>query len=326
MKLSIVIPTYNAERFIRKAYQNILDQNVKEFEIIFVDNNSTDNSVGEIKKLSEVDDRVFCYSAKKQGAASARNKGFEMSTGSYLYFFDVDDEIFPSALNKMIKVFEERPTIDVVFGKFIKSSQRLSQITIPTDQTDEVIIKEKPYWGLRWLKSLKNVVGPAGFMYRRSVFEDIGPYNTDLSINEDTALDIKMGMLCNVAFLDTYVYLYFRHETSTIDHFKKRKTRAELQWPRFVKEHLPFYLEHRSEKEFGRMIRRQMYLLLGRQIFDTKGLSNRRKLKQQLVSDIEALDLPGILRGYLNILVLFPFSYIHKFYGYYLVPYVIKNS
>lgn len=325
MKLSVIIPAYNASRFIRKSYQTILNQNVDDFEIIYVDNNSSDSTLDEIKKLSDTDKRVSWYVQTTQGAGATRNKGLENAKGNYLYFFDVDDDIYPDAINKMINVLDTHQEIEAVFGKMLKSSEGISETVKPQDETDELVIKPKPFWGLQWFSSLKTVVGPPAFLYRREVFDKIGGYNEALRIGQDTAVDIKLGMTCNVAFLDTYIYLYYKHTTSTIEQFKEVTPRATLQWPRFVKEHLPFYLNNTHEKEFGQKFLRQLYNILAKQIYFTKGLANRITFKNQLLSEIEAVKPPFLLRWYLNFLVLLPFSYVLKFYSYYLVPYIVKK-
>jgi glycosyltransferase involved in cell wall biosynthesis len=325
MKLSVIIPAYNASQFILKSYNSILNQNIEDFEIIYVDNNSSDTTLQDIKKLCETDQRVSWYVQETQGAGPTRNKGLEKAKGNYLYFFDVDDEIYPNALHKMIDVLDANPDIEAVFGKMMKSSKGISESSKQLDETNNLIIKPRPFWGLQWFSSLKTVVGPPAFLYRKEVFDKIGGYNEALRIGQDTALDIKLGMTCNVAFLDTYVYLYFKHTASTIEQFKEKTSRATLQWPRFVKEHLPFYLNNKHEKQFGQMFLRQVYNILAKQIYSTKGLTRRYAFKNQLLSEIKSLNLPLLIRLYLNFLVIFPFSYVLKFYSYYLVPYIVKK-
>src|SRR5690606_20647326 len=197
------------------------NQNLKDFEILYVVNNSMDASVENINKLIEKDSKVRLLFQTKQGTAADRNMGIQAAKGDYIYVFDVDDEIYPGALNRMVGVLDSYPDMDAVFGKMVKSYQGISETEKPTDETHEIIFKEKPYWGLYWFENLKHVVGPPAFLYRSNVFSKIGYYNEEIKNTEDTALDIKLGMTCNVAFLDTYVYLYFKHALSTIEMAKK---------------------------------------------------------------------------------------------------------
>ncbi|WP_026753221.1 glycosyltransferase family 2 protein [Sediminibacter sp. Hel_I_10] len=325
MKLSVVIPVYNAAEFIEKSYRSIAEQNLKDFEIIYVNNNSIDNSIKKINKILTNDKRVKLIEQPKQGAAAARNLGIEEAHGDYIYVFDVDDEIYPNALNAMICVLDSHPKAHAVFGKMVKSKHSIAKTIKPEDETNEVIIKEKPYWGLAWFADLSIVVGPPAFLYRRSVFKSIGTYNEAIRNNEDTAFDIKLGMTCTVAFLDRYVYLYFKHESSTIQTSKRQMPRAFMVWPRLVKEHLPFYLTNEVPICFKHLLFTQIYQSMGRQIEYTKGLSERKKLKSVLLDDINSINVPVLIKFYLNILVFFSFAPVRKIYSYYIVPAVIKN-
>lgn len=325
MKLSVIIPVYNGADFIEKSYNSIINQQLVDFEILYVDNNSKDNSVEKIESLIQTDARVKLLIQTKQGAAPARNKGIEKAQGDYMYVFDVDDEIYPGALNRMIGVLDSYPDMDAVFGKMVKSYKGISETKKPTDETHEIIFKEKPYWGLYWFENLKHVVGPPAFLYRSNVFSKIGYYNEEIKIAEDTALDIKLGMTCNVAFLDTYVYLYFKHALSTIEMAKKNEDLVSMHWSRFVKSHLPFYLENEVPIKYKELLYSYLYKTIAKIIYNTKGHTNRRKILNKLLTEIRPLKPPFLLMLFLQLLTLIPFSVFLKLYIYYLVPYYIKN-
>src|SRR5690606_37743245 len=124
----------------------ILNQNLADFEILYVDNNSKDASIEKINNIVRKDLRVQLLLETKQGAAPARNRGIENAKGDYVYMFDVDDEIYPGALNKMIAVLENYPDVSAVFGKMVKSYKNILETAKPADETDEVILKAKPFW------------------------------------------------------------------------------------------------------------------------------------------------------------------------------------
>lgn len=325
MLLSVVIPVFNGADFINQAYQGILNQGLDDFEILFVDNNSTDQSVSLIESLCKSDTRVRLFHQTLQGAAAARNKGIQHAKGDYVYVFDVDDEIYPGALQSMIKVLDENPGVLAVFGKMVKSYQGIDTTPKPKDETHQVILKEPPYWGLKWFSSLKEVVGPPAFLYRKDVFKTIGLYNEAINNNEDTALDIKLGMQCSIAYLDSYVYLYFKHEASTIQTSKRHMERAFMIWPRLVKEHLPFYLSQETPKRFQDLLFNQLFQSMSRQICFTQGFQSRLQLRQRLLQELRPLRAPFMIRFYLTILAVLPLEPVRKVYGYYIVPYVVKR-
>lgn len=324
MKLSVIIPVYNGAEFIRKSYDSIINQNVTDFEILYINNNSIDGSETAIKQIQVEDDRVLLLHQSKQGAAAARNMGITNAKGEYIYVFDVDDEIYSNALNRMIQVLDAYPQFEAVFGKMVKSNLSIDQTIKPDDETGEIIIKDPPYWGLQWFSSLKTVVGPPAFLYRKAVFDKIGLYNESIKNNEDTAFDIKLGMQCQVAKLDKYVYLYFKHETSTIQTSKRLMPRAFMIWPRLVEEHVPYYLSHDTPQRFKELLFSQLFQAMGRQLVFSKGFKKRQDLKKQLYLDVQTIRIPLIIRFYLSILVILPYKFLRKIYGYYIVPYTVK--
>jgi len=321
----VVIPAYNAADFIETSYHTIMNQHLTDFELIYVDNNSTDATVEMIGKILNTDNRVKLLSQPKQGAAAARNMGIKAAQGDYIYIFDVDDDIYPHALHKMMHVLDEYPDVDAVFGKMVKSHKSITETVKPMNESFEVTLKETPYWGLTWFSNLKLVVGPPAFLYKKRVFDTIGYYNESIRNNEDTAFDIKLGMTSTIAFLDMYVYMYFKHAASTIQTSKRQMPRAFMAWPRLVKEHLPFYLSNEVPARFESLMFAQLFQSMGRQVQFTKGLWNRHLLKKSLVNELSAVRIPFLIRIYLAILVVFPFKFMRKIYSYNLVPYVVRH-
>src|SRR5690606_15207590 len=142
---------------------------------------------------------------------------------------------------------------------------------------------------------------------------------------QDTALDIKLGMLCNVAFYDAYVYLYFKHTESTIEQTKRKIPRAFMVWPRLVKEHVPFYLEQETPKRFQELLFSQLFQSMGRQLVFTRGFKVRKDLKKQLTKDINPIRIPFIIDLFLSIFIILPLENLRKIYGYYVVPFTVKQ-
>lgn len=106
-KLSVIIPVYNVEEYLRECLDSILGQDYDDFEVILVDNNSTDKSY-EIceeyaRKYPEV---VRVYRCEAWGAAAARNFGVEKARGEYIWFIDSDDYIEKGAIRKLVTMAE----------------------------------------------------------------------------------------------------------------------------------------------------------------------------------------------------------------------------
>jgi glycosyltransferase involved in cell wall biosynthesis len=326
--ISIIIPLYNAELFIEKAYRFILNQKDLKipFEIIFVDNNSIDESFKIASDIALKDKRVKVFKEEVQGAPAARNKGFLESKGNYLYFFDVDDQLFDNALNNLVSVLNENKSIDAVFGKFIRSSKNIELLDREElKETSELIIKPKPYWGLLWLKDLSQTVGPPGFLYRREVFKDLGMYNVKIPGSEDTALDIELGMRFNVAKINKYIYLYFKHENATTTIVKKKRSRAFMQWPRLIYSHIPYHLSHKNQKEYYEILKKLLYSSIAKMIHETNTYQGRKSLKKKLLNDIRPMKLPMLLNIVTQLMVNLNNQYVLKVYLYYLMPLFVKK-
>lgn len=114
--VSVIIPIYNVCNFIERGIQQILAQNYIDFEVILVDDGSTDSSYEKCQQVSQLDKRIRVLHQKNKGAGSARNLGIENATGEYIYFFDIDDEVASNLLEYNVHIMEKYDVEMVVFG------------------------------------------------------------------------------------------------------------------------------------------------------------------------------------------------------------------
>jgi len=90
-KVSVIIPVYNTEKYVRQAVESILLQTLKDIEIIIVNDGSTDDSMTILEELAAQDERIKLFSQENQGQGTARNTGLHHAIGEYIYFMDSDD-------------------------------------------------------------------------------------------------------------------------------------------------------------------------------------------------------------------------------------------
>ena len=90
-KVSVIIPVYNTEKYVRQAVESIRQQTLKDIEIIIVNDGSTDGSMTILEELAAQDERIKLFSQENQGLSVTRNVGLSHSTGEYVYFMDSDD-------------------------------------------------------------------------------------------------------------------------------------------------------------------------------------------------------------------------------------------
>src|ERR1700752_3699749 len=107
--VSIIIPCYNAEKYIDRSIESILNQTYKDFEIIIINDGSTDNSEEVIKKYLTLDNRVKYLKQVNQGVSATRNKGIELAKGEILAFLDSDDVWEPENLEIKVDALLNNP-------------------------------------------------------------------------------------------------------------------------------------------------------------------------------------------------------------------------
>lgn len=129
MKLvSLIIPVYNAEKTIEKCVNSILNQTYKDFELILVNDGSTDNTLDLCRHFAEMDDRITLINKKNQGVSAARNDGIDKAKGKYLFFVDSDDTVDKDYIKTLVEAKENNPQFDNVWCK-IKSTRANFEFT-----------------------------------------------------------------------------------------------------------------------------------------------------------------------------------------------------
>ena len=119
-KISVILPVFNGERFIAKAIESVLDQSLKDFELIIVDDGSTDSTREVIDSFD--DERIILISQPNQGPGQARNSGLEVASGEYVMFLDADDWFCSDALETAYNEAKSKST-DISIFQIIKYFQ-----------------------------------------------------------------------------------------------------------------------------------------------------------------------------------------------------------
>jgi len=191
-KVSVVVPTYNASLYIVEALESILSQTFKDFEIIVVDDGSTDNTREILKKYNG---KINCYFQKNQGAVRARNSAFELSRGEFIAFLDQDDIWLADNLRKKVLFLDKNPNVPVVTSNFMffgdvcqKSSFVERKIFLDKKIGDEFIIFDT----LGLLLEQCFMFCPTTVV-RREVFRKYGGFQIEVSDDYDLFLRISQS-------------------------------------------------------------------------------------------------------------------------------------
>lgn len=208
--ISIIIPVYNGEKFINRCFESIYAQTEKEYEIIAVDDGSTDSSL-EILKSHE-GDRVKVIHTENGGVCHARNTGLENAKGEYLTFVDVDDELRPDALEIMIRLTKEHNSDITALSKIYLKEDGTEKST-RTDKT-EVEIWE----GITPLQKHveDHISGHSVYakLYKKRIIENIR-FEVGRKTNEDSFFAFQcFAKAKKMVFCDIGVYKYYETSNS----------------------------------------------------------------------------------------------------------------
>ena len=113
MKISIIVPVYNAEKYIGTCIDSILKQTYQNFELLLINDGSSDNSLEVLNQYSKKDKRIRVIDQKNIGVAKTRNKGIQLARGEYIAFIDNDDYIDEDYLEQFMNVCNNQ---DIVIG------------------------------------------------------------------------------------------------------------------------------------------------------------------------------------------------------------------
>ena len=150
IKVSVIVPVYNVERYLRKSILSIINQTLKEIEIILIDDGSTDSSLSIMKELGKEDARIKIFSQPNHGQSVARNIGLVNAIGEYIYFFDSDDILEEKTLEECYNKCKSQQLDFLFFDADVFSNENISLGTTTYNRTSKFI--DQVYNGLDLLR------------------------------------------------------------------------------------------------------------------------------------------------------------------------------
>jgi glycosyltransferase involved in cell wall biosynthesis len=205
MKVSIVMPSFNQSSYVEEALNSIFSQNYKNWEILFVDGGSTDNTMQIVEKYR--DRLAYCVSEPDKGQSDALRKGFSRATGQILTWLNTDDLLLPDALSEVIKAFTDKPERSWVLGNVIWINNK------------NIILKcwRGEGYTLGWTRlGLLAAGGPSAF-FKRGLYERVGGINLDLHYQMDTELWWRFAIAGESFYrLENYTWALRLHEAAKV--------------------------------------------------------------------------------------------------------------
>ena len=205
--VTVVIPCYNQAHFLGEAIESILSQSYPNFEILVVDDGSTDDT----SEVATRYPRVRCIRQENRGLAGARNTGIGHARGEYLVFLDADDRLLPEALEAGVRELEAHPECAFVSGH----CRWITGDGSPLTGWQQHRVEGDPYTEL--LRGCPIFV-PA-VMYRCSIFESVGGFDTSFKAAEDYDLYYRIARKFPIYYYDTLVGEIRRHDANMTHNF-----------------------------------------------------------------------------------------------------------
>ncbi|MDO5824425.1 glycosyltransferase family 2 protein [Methanobrevibacter sp.] len=219
IKVSVIIPVYNGEEYLEECLDSIINQTLKDIEIICINDGSTDSSLEILSEYNRKDPRFTIFSQENKGQGAARNKGLDLSQGEFIYFMDADDILKPGALEALYNNAADK-SLDVVMFKMINYD----------DESNEYF--KSPNYDLKKLSKFKNGVvfnhedmgnlifstarSPVNKFYSHEFIRDNSIKFPEGVIFEDNIFFWKVILSAKRMYIyPEYLYIRRRHSNST---------------------------------------------------------------------------------------------------------------
>ena len=210
-KISIIVPVYNAEKYIDRCLHSLINQTLKDIEIIVIDDGSKDNTN---KILQKYKDKIKIIKQKNSGVATARNKGLEIATGEYIYFVDSDDWIEKDTLEKLYSKAIDN-NYDCVMCNFWYINDNKKWPGVVTNKKDILNINDKKDYMIKMFPVIWNKIYKKEkilkFKFKNGVWAEDVEYLYRIISNID-----------NIGIVEDKLYYYYQRESSESRLYDKR--------------------------------------------------------------------------------------------------------
>jgi len=247
--ISVILPTYNGARFIARALRSIIVQSVREFEIIVIDDESTDRTADIVKKIGAADSRIrYFRNEYNLGIQKSLNRGLREARGEYIARIDDDDEwIDPQKLEKQLAFFKKHPDCVLVgIGVIVvdEEDEELFRYLLP--ETDEKIRKKIFY---------KNCFIHSGVVFKKDAAMKFNGYDESEKVRhiEDYNLWLKLGTVGKLANLPIYGVKFTLRSGNISSKNKVEQFKKDIN---LIKKFRPYYPNY-----FGALIRSYLRLI-----------------------------------------------------------------
>lgn len=221
---SIIIPLYNKEKFIQTTLTSVLEQTFQNFEIIVVNDGSTDGSLTILKQFS--DDRLKIIHQKNQGVSTARNQGVKQAKATYIALLDADDIWYPNHLEELHKSIVKYPEATLFCNAYQQklSSNMLRNSIYNLEKKNEIQIL-KDYFKASLIHS---IACSSAVAFNKEKFEKLGGFQPHIISGQDSDLWIRFALHTTIVFNPAYTCCYDKTVPNSL--FKKHLRKVHFNF------------------------------------------------------------------------------------------------
>lgn len=204
--VSIVIPLYNKERSIERTIQSVLNQSYGDFELVVVNDGSTDRSLDDVERLAMSDERIRIITQPNGGVCSARNRGIQEAKGEYIALLDADDQWNKEYLEQQMKMVADFPKAAMWGINFAELSDGKLIRKLETGLPDGYRGYVENYFQMKGRVS--DLFCSSSVLIRKAVFDEVGMFDERIKYAEDSDMWFRIIACYPVAFYDRYMVYY----------------------------------------------------------------------------------------------------------------------
>jgi len=205
--ISIIIPAYNAEKYITETIDSVLFQTYKDWELIIVDDGSTDDTAKIVKVFCDKDNRIQYFYKENSGVSDTRNYGMEKAKGDYIVFLDSDDVWLNIFLEETLSILKENKNIGVVNTNVQFIDYKSNKTSIFYSGVTSSDINKLIFFELQ-----NRTTGPSGTVLRTKLAKKINGFNKDLSNVADKMFYIQISKITTIANINKVLWYYRVHD------------------------------------------------------------------------------------------------------------------
>ncbi|OJX30068.1 MAG: hypothetical protein BGO86_05875 [Chryseobacterium sp. 36-9] len=290
MVISLIVPVYNVSLYLKRCIESILVQDFNTFELILVNDGSTDNSLDICKHYANQDSRIRVIDQPNGGVSNARNKGLEVANGEFICFIDSDDWVEPNYLSSFVSFYQTTYT-DLIISNVVNqknNSKTNNKPFVERSIQSESFVPEDFFNGNNFI--LENT--PFAKLFKKSIIDDNNiRFNINLKNGEDFIFVLQYALVCKkIDFINSYTYNYNKESDSSVtqkyfkNYYKQVKDTKKAYFDIVRKYH-----EITEEEELY-----QYFRVAGKSVYEEGKINNGLSFSEKYKSILQILSKPEI--------------------------------